>query len=167
MDTEAEQKHEEILYKDSVWLNDAVQFTSTQKEVLDKLGKPDSITTPMFECGAYIQGEEPWGDKVNIWHYQGTEIVTFKDRAEIMKIRLKGWECTLHDSQMIFSGETSIEDLREVFPKSVKNSYEWKDVTKGIRYTLVKIAPNPNYDDSWILKFYKNQLIEIEYYTPC
>lgn len=157
----------EVLDMDRVWLNDVIQFSSTQNEVRTKLGEPDSISTPNFECGAYIAGEEPWGDLVNIWHYQGTKIVTFKDKTEIMTVKLRGLDCTLHHSRIIFSGHTSLSDLAKVFPISVENSYEWKDVRDGRTYQLVRIAPKPSWDDEWVLKFFNDELIEIEYWTPC
>ena len=158
---------QEVLDTDSIWLNDAIPFLTSQKEVLCKLGKPDFITTPNFECGAYIAGEEPWGDTVNVWHYKGTKLVAFKDKATIMVIKIRGWDCTLHHPRIIFSGYTTLEDVAEVFPLSVQKVYNWEDVSNGKVYQVVSISTIPNSDDKWHLKFFQNKLVEIEHWTPC
>ncbi len=158
---------EEVLDLDSIWLNDKIGFSTTQAEVRAKLGVPDSITTPNFECGGYVAGEQPWGDTVNIWHYQGTRIVAYKNRAEIMVVRLREWDCTLHHPRIIFSEYTTLSDLVKVFPNSAKRSYDWKNPTDNRTYKLVRIAPKPSYDDQWVLKFYKDKLFEIEYWIGC
>jgi hypothetical protein len=163
----AEQTPEEVMNMDSVWLNDQIPYTSTPSQVKEVLGEPDSVTTPNYECGAYIAGEEPWGEIVELMHFQGTRIVTFKDKAELVVIKVREWDCTLHHPKIILSGYTSLEELAEVFPKSVQQSNDWKDVRNGNTYRLVLIAPKPNWDDKWVLKFLDNKLIEIEYWTPC
>lgn len=152
---------------DSVWLNDVIRFSTTQEEVRETLGTPDSITTPNFECGGYVAGKEPWGDAVNIWHYQGTQIVTFKDQANLMVIRLRGWDCTLHHPRIILSGFTSTSELAKVFPNSVEQAYEWKNPTDGRTYTMVRIDPKPISDDKWMFKFYNDELYEVEYWISC
>lgn len=165
-ETEASQKLE-VMDLDSVWLNDAIKFATTQNEVREKLGEPDSVTTPNFECGGYVAGEEPWGDIVNIWHYQGSQIVTFKDKANLMIVRLRDWDCTLHHPRIILSGFTSTAELAEVFPNSVEQAYEWKNPTDGRTYTIVQIEPKPISDDKWMFKFFNNKLYEIEYWIGC
>ncbi|MFY0654539.1 MAG: hypothetical protein JXQ96_21060 [Cyclobacteriaceae bacterium] len=157
----------EVMDMDSVWLNDQIPFTSTPDQVKEVLGKPDSVTTSNYECGAYIAGEEHWGDVVELMHFQGTRIVTFKDETKLMSIKVREWDCKLHHPKIILSGYTTLDELREVFPKSVGKSYHWENVRDGKTYRLVRIAPKPTWDDEWILKFLDNTLVEIEYWTPC
>jgi hypothetical protein len=157
----------EVLHTDSVWLNDIIPFSSSQSLVKETLGDPDSVVVPDYECGAYIAGEEPWGDTVSVWFYKGTKIVTFKEKTEIMSVRLRGWETTLHHPRIILSEFTTMEDLSKVLPNSVSKGYDWTDAKSGLTYRLVRIAPKYGWDDEWVLTFYDNRLTEIEYWVPC
>lgn len=158
---------DEVLDLDSVLLNNLLKFSSSQLEVKAKLGEPDSITTPDFECGGYVAGEEPWSDIVRIWHYQGTKIVAFKDRAELMMITLKESGFTLNHPRIVLSKNTLLSDLAKVFPNSVEEAYDSENSIDKKTYKLVRIAPKPSSDDQWVLTFYNDKLVEIEYWIGC
>jgi hypothetical protein len=157
----------QVLDQDSVWFRDLIPYSTLQDSLISILGNPDSITILKNDCGGYVAGQEPWGDSVNIWYYGETEFVTFKDKAEIMSIKLKGWDDTLHHPKIILSENTKIEDLAKVFPQAVERSYKSKNVEDGKTYTFVNLEPKPDWDNKWKLKFFEGKLIEIIYYIPC
>jgi len=155
------------LSRDSIWLNDDIPFTTTQSNVIAKLGQPDSISTPYFECGTYVSGEDPWGENIEIWHYQGSQIVTFKEKAELMAIKPAGKNWSLHHPNFIFSKNTTLDKLAAVFPLPVSKTEDWRDSKDGRIYQLVRISAGADLEDQWILKFYFNKLEEMEYWSPC
>ncbi len=164
---QSDKKLVEVLDKDSIWLNDDIKFVTTQTELKNKLGSPDSVTYPNFECGAYISGVEPWGDSISVWYFKGAEFVAFKDVAELRSVEFSEWEWTLHNPSLVLSRQTTLNDLKAVFPYSVSKSYEWVDARDNRSFILVRIAPKSGWDDQWVLKFYDKYLVEIEYWSPC
>ena len=63
--------------------------------------------------------------------------------------------------------KTTLSNLKKAIPNSANKSYLWKHVRDNKDYTVVRMPPKLNYDDEWILKFYKGKLVDIEHWIPC
>ena len=160
-------KHIEVLDLDIVLYDGKVPYSSSPKELLAALGEPDSITDILNECGAYVPGEEPWGDKIDNWHYNGSEFAVFRDQAEIMVISFQDIKTTLEYPGIIFSQKTTIDELSDKFPGAVENSYEITTEPANKKYLIVRLFPTPDYDDLWVFWFYQGELEKIIYWVGC
>jgi len=61
---------------------------------------------------------------------------------------------------------TKLEEVKKLFPVSVKISYDYFDPEQKETYRLVRINPRKAWTDEWILRFKEGQLYELEYWTP-
>jgi|GEM_PF-1338323 len=153
---------EEIIYSDSVFVNDIIPFETTTKNLIKKLGKPDSIVTTPYNCGGYF--EEFTAD---VYYYGHTFFESYKDTVVIQIINFTDRRFKLKTTQLVLDNTTSIADIKHFFPHSVEKSNDWVNPIDNKTYRLVRINPKANYDDQWILRFHNDKLIEIEYWVPC
>ncbi|MEO8149310.1 MAG: hypothetical protein ABI723_16815 [Bacteroidia bacterium] len=152
----------EIINVDSILINNKIPFQTTTKNLISNLGNADSIITKTFECGGYFDAEN-----VSIYYYGTSTFETYRDTAVLQKINFREGRYNLKTNKITLSNLITIQKLKQLFPMSTNKSYDWIDAVDKKTYTIIRIKPNQNYDDEWVLKFYNNKLVEIEYWIPC
>lgn len=151
----------EVLDMDSVYVNGVIPFTTTVKQLIEKLGKPDSILSRNYDCGGYF--EKP----VEVYCYGQTRFEAFENEVVIREISFKEGKFNLKTTKQVWTNKTSLKDIGRYYPQAVDESYDWENPSNKKIYRIVRIQPKTNYDDLWVLKFYNGKLVEMEYWIPC
>ena len=157
-----EVENPEVLDFDSVLLNNKIPFQTTVQKLKYHFGKPDSIIVKNYDCGGYFEE----GD-VSIYYYGLTSFETKGDTAAIQNIDLGTGRFRLKFKNIFLDRNTSLSDLKKIFPISISKSYMLREASKNKDYQFVRIYPRTNYDDEWVLTFYNGKLIEIDYWIDC
>lgn len=155
----------DIMDKDSVWVNGKIPYTVSQKELIKQLGKPDSTTRPMYECGGYEEGMEEYGNLVEIYYYNNTQFVAYKDVADIKIIDFSSGKFYLKTPKLTLTSKTTLEEFTKAYPLAAKTARDFTD--NGITYKIIQIDPKPFWDDQWMLWFLNGKLVKIKYYISC
>ena len=153
---------EETINIDSMLINNNVPFLTTVKVLKDNLGKPDSIVTKPKNSGNYVEvATDP------IYFYGQTTFEIHKETAVLQKIDFRNGQFKLNTTGFTLDKHTTLNDFRQFFPVSTAKSYDWIDPIDKKTYRLVKVQSKENNIDQWVLKFYNDMLMEIEYSTSC
>ncbi len=153
---------EEIININSILINNKVPYLTTVKVLEDNFGKPDSIVNETQACGGYFEaGYEP------IYFYGKTNFETNGETAVFRKIDFSEGQFKLTTTHLTLDNHTTLNDFRQFFPYSTAKSYDWTNPTDKKIYKLVRVRRQANFVDEWILKFYNDILIEIEYSVHC
>ncbi|MEO8734131.1 MAG: hypothetical protein ABI373_07355 [Flavobacteriales bacterium] len=153
----------EVLDMDSVLLNHTIPFRSSIERITALLGKPDSIVPNTDDCGTYFDA-----DSMRKFYFGRTWFEVNVDTAVIRDIDLTDVRFSLSADTVHLDGRTSMSDIARIFPKSASQAYpDPVDDGLGNEAMLVRLKPDPNYDDDWVLLFRKGQLVQIQYWIPC
>ncbi|MFN3405956.1 MAG: hypothetical protein ACK40G_17810 [Cytophagaceae bacterium] len=152
----------EILDSDKVKVNNIIPFKTTVKNIKNILGKADSVVKVTNDCPGYFNFE-----KVSLHYYGNSVFESLKDTIVIQKIVFKDKIFSLNSPYITFNSQTTLEELKNILPVSINESFLFNDPVTKLEYRLVRIAPKTNFDDRWILKFLEGYLVEIEYWVPC
>ena len=153
---------EETINIDSMLINNNVPFLTTVKVLKDNLGKPDSIVSKPKNFGNYVEvATDP------IYFYGQTSFEIHNETAVLQKIDFRNEQFKLNTTGLTLDSHTTLNDFRQFFPSSSDKSYDWTNPIDKKTYKLVRVQSKENHIDQWVLKFYNDKLIEIEYRTAC
>ena len=140
-----------------------VNLYTTKQMLVDKLGEPDSIVNPNYECGGF-SGE--WQEKVFLQYFYGCfNFIGTNDQYQIEHIHFeKDHSLLISYKGIVLNHKTRIEEIKTLFPKSYKDRYIKNDKDNTV---VVRLLPYTVADDKVYLWFKNGYLIELEYWTPC
>jgi len=153
--------------EDTIFLNlisiKAVNFFTTREELIRCLGKPDSIVNPHYECGGF---SEDWQQTVFLqYYYGGFNYIGSEELYQIETINFdQDSTILLYYKDFIFSGQTKIDQLSQIFPTSFKN----RTVKNGDPdQEIIRLLLYPPSDDIVFFYFKNGRLFKLKYWSPC
>ena len=153
--SEKDQNNENILYVsiDSI-IYSGLKLKGEKDKVISKLGQPDSIIEPKYECGAY---SEDWqGIKFYQYFYGNMNFIVYEDNAEIEKIEfVKNEEIQINGK--LLNGTMTYHEITGILgvqPSTKKNN-------------LILFFPKEGLDEHYSLDFVEGKLMKFEVWTPC
>ena len=153
----------EFLDFDAMRINGKLPFITKTKSLFKLLGNPDSLITPKEEeC-------TPFFDKpVQYAYFKNSVFEVFGDTIVLTTINFKNNpKINVKTTLITLNFKTTLKDLENIFPNAVKDKYPLDHYDLG-KVTAVSLRTSKNYtDDSWLLFFIDDKLIDIQYWTPC
>jgi hypothetical protein len=148
-------------YYDSITV-DGLKFRTPIKTFLQKMGKPDSIVSPKYECGYFAEEGIP----VKVYYYKGSSFHVYHDSAEINVIDFERKnDLIISNSKVALSNKTGLEDIKIYFPGSFEESYKENPGYNDNR--LIRLYSDKYGFSRFYLNFFKNKLKSLEYWEPC
>jgi hypothetical protein len=134
-----------------------ISFQTPIKEFLAAMGKPNSIVDPQYEAGWFADAKIP----VKLYFYKGSSFHVFFDTAQMQKINFKtNPKLEWRRNNIVFNSKTSIDEVKEAFPLSYKNSITELGNEDGHKIRLLF------YHGQLLLSFTNGKLESLEYWEP-
>lgn len=146
----------------TVRINDSIPLLLPEAELLNKLGKPDSIIVEYgWDCGNYLDDS----DSVGVYYYGLSRFIVSKGKALLHKF-VPDNRMTLCTNSFKITGETNESELKLLFTKSYTHMLERikNDKNFGERRLKVGMSNNPvSPDDNGFIFYFENgKIIRIE-----
>jgi len=137
-----------------------VTWESTEKDLIKTFGNPDTLFNPKYECGAYSTDQQDI-NSVTLFRYSNIDFLIVDNRVVFQDIyfdkesnfELKADNCTL-------SNNTTIDQLKELFPNSYKN---W--LTDEHR--IFRLWPCQQCDGEIWLHIKNDHIEKVQFWEPC
>ena len=157
---------DEVLHIDTLKIGKIPAYTDTLT-LLSDLGAPEK-TSVCGASGLYRPEKVPLSSPIYMWSYKGIDFLVNGDKVNLKLVRFTEAPSTLRLTypSIILCHATKLEDVKKVFPVSVKVSYDYFDTERKETFRLVRINPREAWTDEWILRFKGNKLYEVEFWTP-
>ena len=153
------QENIDILSFTSSKLNDSIPSYLPKKSLLHFLGNPTKIEKFESEC-ALTESQERAKDK-KIYYYDCTKFFVYDNESEIVEINFRSGKFSYNTERINLSNKTTIQDLKKVYPNSVKSAI------KENGGTLVRFRPCKECDGYCFLFFEKGKLVKLKWYNEC
>lgn len=152
----------EYLHYSTVKINGVLPLESKYEQFLEEFGKPDSVVNnPEYDCQVY---PEPY----QYVYLKGSMFYLVNDSARFQCIDFrKQPDLELKTPAITLNGETTLEDMQKLFPKSVRKIRSIEDPSSPHLRFMDLGASAPITDEWWILSFDGNKLVMVELYSPC
>ncbi|MFD1872041.1 hypothetical protein [Hymenobacter bucti] len=153
---------------DMLTVNGKVVKETTTKQLAQQLGRPDSIAKGAVECGAMLASLNKLdGARGDMWYY-GNTMYEVNGREAV----LGSFEVTTGKFQgklgpLPLNQNTTLEDVRRVFPASAKQADVPATGQPGEVMSLPFYHQGKPTDNYLHLLFKKGRLQEVEFYSPC
>ncbi|GAL86536.1 hypothetical protein MYP_3766 [Sporocytophaga myxococcoides] len=157
---------DEVLNIDTLKIGSIPAYTDTLT-LLSGLGAPEK-TSICGASGLYRPDKFPLTNPVYMWSYKGIDFLVNGDKVNLKLVRFTEAPSSLRLTypSITLCHTTRLEDVKKVFPVSVKVSYNYFDPERKETFRLVRINPREAWTDEWILRFKGNKLYEVEFWTP-
>lgn len=155
-------KSEYIGFK-SAKINGKIPFLTKTNLLFNLIGKPDQLSKPDLNeyCGSF------YNKVFKLASVKGVDAEIYGDTAVVRSINFKkSPDFSLATRLINLNHNTTLADLKKVFPNAVKSSVLLNDVDMG-KTVAVHIAIEKELEDSWLLLFQNGKLVRIDYYRPC
>lgn len=139
---------------------DGLKFYSSKEQILAKLGKPNRIFEPNYECGGLSsdwQGVKYFTLDYGFVKFTGNE----KEKYVIEELSFTNDETTIFYGKYKLSNQTSLEQLVEIFGRQVLKNFR-----EGIKNGGFIIFSSKS-DNGIRFEIEKGNLMKIQYWTPC
>jgi len=154
-----EELYDTICLAKTTYLN--LSLETTKSEIYNKLGKPDKIVMPKYDCGGF--SDEWQGEIFKQYHYSALNFIGAGEKLVIERINFAADpSITITYKGLKINNKTTIETFAKLFPKSYKNIVKGKE-GKVYFYLLPRLVT----DDIIIITFKKGILISLQYNSPC
>jgi hypothetical protein len=152
--------YDSIRLSEVYYLN--VSLKPFKNDLLLKLGAPDSIVNPAYDCGGF---SEYWQEEVfHQFFYKSLIFIGSELEFVIESIDfLRDKSITLDYKGHKLSYQTELNDFREVFPQS----FDSKVIDNNNNQIFIYLLPKDNTDDLIIVVFENGHLKELKYWAPC
>jgi hypothetical protein len=142
------------------------ELTTTQ--LTRQFGRPDSIAKGAVECGAMLASlnklDSPDGD---MWYYGNTTYEVNGKEAILASFDVTTGKFQGKLGQLLLNQNTTLEEVRRVFPVSAKEADVPATGRPGEVMSLPFHYKGKLMDDRLNLVFKKGRLQEVEFYSPC
>lgn len=138
-------------------------FTSSRRQVQQRLGQPRAVVEPHYECGAYSSQEQ--GQKFYELRYPQVRFIGNNKLGyaiEYVYFSAKG--PTLTYGTHTLSNRTTVADLQRFFGPGTHSE---KMITAEMPQGQETVSLSSKYDDGAIFWFSHGRLVKFEYWTPC
>jgi len=154
-----EEPYDTICLSKTTYLS--LSLETTKSEMYKKLGKPDKIVKPKYDCGGF---SDEWQDKIfKQYYYKSLNFIGAGENMVIERINFEANpSISIMNKGVIINSKTTIKTFAKLFPKSYKNIVKGKD-GKVYFYLLPSLVT----DDKIIVTFKKGVLISLQYNSPC
>jgi len=140
----------------------------TTAQLQRQLGRPDSIAKGVVECGAMLDAlnkmNSPAGD---FWYYGHTRYEVSGTHAILASFDVTTGKFQGKLGSLMLNQNTTLEDVRRLFPKSAKQADVPSTVRPGEEMSLPFYYKGEQTDESLNLLFKKGRLQEVEFFMPC
>jgi hypothetical protein len=151
-----------VMDADSLRFNQ-VGFETGLDDFLSRMGQPDSIVDPAYECGYFATEGVP----VKIYYYPAISFRVYEGKAEMHEVDFTHDAVGLTYRGLRLHAQTTLEDMKIHFPASYANAYTLQDANDAREYTFVRLLPAAGVDDQIVLKFFGGKLLSFELWMPC
>lgn len=132
-----------------------VPFISTIDKMKERLGSPDSIIEPKYECGPF---SEDWQEMKFYQYFYGTmNFIVYQNTTEIQDINLRQIDLLKINNVYLKEGMSFYEVAKKL--KIEINDNSDKDT--------ITLFPKNNADEWYFLEFQNNKLVRFDRYEPC
>jgi hypothetical protein len=152
----------------SILINGKIPITTSKKIVENYFGKNYTKESYQPECGMY-DSKEFYNLKFFIYKKNGIQFFVYKAKADFDEIDL-----TKNDSNFVQLGkfkinnQTSLDDLKQYFPKSFKEYKEDYKNEKNVKESFFRLIFDKNTDDKFLIELNdKNKVVRCSYFFPC
>jgi hypothetical protein len=140
----------------------------TTSQLIRQFGRPDKIEKGAIECGAMLSSltkmDSPEGDA---WYYGNTMYEVNGKDAVLSSFDVTTGKFQGKLGQLILNQNTTLEDVRRVFPESVKQADVPSTGQPGEEISLPFFYKGEPMDDALLLLFKKGRLQEVDFFSPC
>jgi hypothetical protein len=140
----------------------------TTAQLKRQFGRPDSIAKGVVECGAMLDTlngmNSPAGD---FWYYGNTRYEVSGTHAVLASFDVTTGKFQGKLGKLILNQNTTLEDVRRIFPKSAKQADVPSTGRLGEEMSLPFYYKGEPMDESLNLLFKKGRLQEVEFFMPC
>jgi hypothetical protein len=140
----------------------------TTSQLVHQLGRPGKIDKGAVECGARLEIlnkiDSPAGD---IWYYGNTRYEVSGPHAILSSFDVTTGKFQGKLGQLILNQNTTLEDVRRIFPEAAKQADVPSTGRPGEEMSLPFYYKGEQMDESLNLLFKKGHLQEVECFSPC
>ncbi len=158
----------EYIESDMLTVNGQLVKELTTTQLRRQLGRPDSIAKGAVECGAALEVlnrmDSPAGD---FWYYGNTMYEVSGTHAILASFDVTTGKFQGKLGQLLLNQNTTLEDVRRIFPKSAKQADVPSTGRPGEEMSLPFYYKGKQTDESLNLLFKKGRLQEVEFFMPC
>lgn len=154
----------EYLDWNSLKINGQLSLSCRKDELIGLLGQPDSIVTPNMNeiCASYFDSDFKYV------YFGDSQFESAGDEMVIRSVDFeRGNTVTLNAGAIILDNSMTIDKLRAIFPKAVRDREEIEIHKKGKADCVRLDTSEEETDDAWLLFFRNAKLIRIDYWIPC
>ena len=138
-------------------------FISSRSQVQQRLGKPQVITEPNYECGAYSSQEQ--GQKFYELRYPQVRFIgNSKEGYAIDFAYFSAKSPALTYGGQPLTNRTTVADLQRLFGPGTHSA---KIKTAEMPQGQEAVSVSSKYDDGAIFWFSRGRLVKFEYWSPC
>lgn len=133
-----------------------IKLKSNKSNILEIMGKPDSIVEPKYECGAF---SEDWvGIPFYQYFYDRMNFIVFEEKGEIENIEF------IDDTEIEMNG---IKMNNEMTFKEISRLLKIKTPSDNPSKNQIILYPKEKLDENYILEFKKDKLYKFDRFDPC
>lgn len=160
-------ENQEVEYLDwhKTRINNLLPLETEEKKIQSLLSQPDSIVDPNIQgvCVSFHDREFYYA------YYQNIEFEKYNDILVFRNIDFrKNKNNFLQVNSLVLNATTTLEQLKNYFPKAVKAAYPIENSKKDEQLEAIQLEVVDSFsDEKWILLFRKKKLIRIEFFLPC
>jgi len=137
-----------------------LNFFSTKSEIIEKLGNPNKIFEPHYECGSLSSDEQG----LDYFTLEYDNILFTGNETEEYILEQIDFEndnsIILNYGKFKLTCETKLTELTEIFGKEIIKYFD-NDLSGGI------VIPHKEYDSGIRIELKNGKLIRFEYWSPC
>ena len=162
--TDSSKTNTEFIDWSSARINGKLPLESNTKDLYRLLGQPDSIVTPNYDdVSVRFYDEKEFKNA----YFKGSDFEIYGDTAVVCILNFeKNPDLEFTSGSLILNHNTTLADLKKVFPKAVRARSKNNNWGFG-KCTEINLATWKYYnDDSWLLFFQKGRLIRIDHWMP-
>ncbi|HLP57141.1 MAG TPA: hypothetical protein VK151_19025 [Fluviicola sp.] len=134
-----------------------LDFYNKKSAILHKLGKPDSITQPDYQCGFLSEAEQ--GKKYYSLHYGKVVFTGNKKEGYLLESIVFDRDVEVQYAASVLTGQTTIDHLKVLFGR------EW--TAEELLNGSMVISFGETSDDGLRIFTENGLLVKIQYWSPC
>jgi hypothetical protein len=149
-------------------VNGKITQQLTTSQLQRQLGRPDSIAKGAVECGAMLASLNKLdGARGDMWYYGKTTYEVNGTEAVLGSFEVTTGKFQGKLGPLLLNQNTTLEDVRRVFPASAKEADAPASGPPGEEISLPFYHKGQPTDVYLNLRFKQGRLQEVEFYSPC
>lgn len=153
----------DIVDIDSIWLDGKTEAYGQFKNILKVFGTRYKKSVDSEYCAAFFNNDAP---QLTLITYESAQFEVYKDSAALLSMDFERTDKKLILPQIALSSNTTMEEIKSVFPKSYESRYPIQVGNSG-EQIVIPILPCNFCDDQILLIFLNDKLIQFIYHMDC